>query len=80
MAAGGILALRLLLPAAPTQLVAGQLLAWDIAETIKRSPGVQLTSGAYLPGDTLLLYSRLDEPDRCPCAWLLNQLEPFRGG
>ncbi len=76
---GGSLALRVLLPVAPTQLVAGQLLAWDIAETIRRSPGVQLTSGAYLPGDTLLLYSRLDEPDRARVrGWALLQLEPFR--
>ena len=76
---GGILTLRQLLPAAPTQLLAGQQLSWEIAETIRRSPGVQLASGAYLPGDTLLLYSRLDEPDRARVrGWALMQLEPFR--
>ena len=79
LATGGGLALRLLQTTVPTQLVAGQLLAWDIAETVKRAPGVQLASGAYVPGDALLLYSRITEPDRARVRmWALMQLEPFR--
>lgn len=75
---GGVLALRLLRLASPPQVLTGQLLAWDIAETVKQAPGVQLASGAYLPGDALLLYSRLDEPDRARVRlWASMQLEPF---
>lgn len=79
LATGGGLALRLLRTTTPAQLVDGQLLAWDIAETVKRAPGVQLASGAYVPGDALLLYSRLTEPDRARVRmWALMQIEPFR--
>lgn len=75
---GASLALRLLRLAPPPQVLTGQLLAWDIAETVKRTPGVQLASGAYVPGDALLLYSRLDEPDRARVRlWASMQLEPF---
>lgn len=76
---GAGLSLRLLRIAAPPQVVAGQLLAWDIAETVKRAPGVALASGAYIPGDALLLYSRIDELDRSRVRlWASMQLEPFR--
>ncbi len=75
---GGWLALRLLRPATPAQIVPGQTLAWDIARAAGRTAGVQLASGAYLPGDTLLLYSRLALPDRASVrAWAQTQLEPF---
>lgn len=79
LATGGGLAIRLLRPTTPPRLVAGQLLAWDIAETVKRAPGVQLASGAYIPGEALLLYSRLTESDRARVrSWALMQIEPFR--
>lgn len=75
---GGRVGLQLLRTTTPPQVVAGQLLAWDIAETVKQAPGVQLASGAYLPGDRLLLYSRITEPDRTRVRmWAMMQLEPF---
>ncbi|CAN5532631.1 hypothetical protein BH10CHL1_BH10CHL1_40030 [soil metagenome] len=75
---GGGLALRVLRSSVPAQIVPGQTLAWDIARTVGRTTGVQLASGAYLPGDTLLLYSRLDLPDRASVrTWAQTQLEPF---
>lgn len=75
---GSVLALRVLRPPLPAQLRAGQQLAWHIADAIGHAPGVQLASGAYLPGETLLLYSRIDEPDRTRVrAWAIMQLEPF---
>jgi len=78
LVAGSLLALRVLRPALPAQLRDGQQLAWQIADAIGHGPGVQLASGAYLPGDTLLLYSRIDEPDRMRVrAWAVMQLEPF---
>lgn len=79
LAGGGGVAWRLLQTEKPPQVVAGQLLAWDIAETIKQSPGAEVASGAYLPGNTLLLYSRLTEPDRSRVrTWAAMQIEPFR--
>jgi hypothetical protein len=75
---GGLLALRSLRPAVPAQTLPGQTLAWDIARAAGRSPGVQIASGAYLPGDTLLLYSRVAQADRARVrTWALLQLEPF---
>lgn len=79
LAIGGGVVIRLLRPTTPSQLVGGQILAWDIAATVKRSSGVQLASGAYIPGEALLLYSHLTEPDRARVrTWALMQLEPFR--
>ncbi|MCX6050598.1 MAG: hypothetical protein NT075_36370 [Chloroflexi bacterium] len=75
---GGGLAFRLLQPIAPAQIASGQILAWEIARATGHATGVQLASGAYLPGDTLLLYSRIDLTDRARVrAWAQTQLEPF---
>ncbi len=78
LAAGGALALRVLRPAAPIQILPGQSLAWEIARAAGRSEGVQFVSGAYLPGDRMLLYARTAEADRARVRnWAALQLEPF---
>ena len=75
---GLALALRTLKPAAPAQILPGQSLAWDIARAASRSADVQLASGAYLPGDRLMLYTRTSQADRARVrAWALMQIEPF---
>jgi hypothetical protein len=78
LAIGGLLAMRALRPAVPVQVLPGQTLAWDIARAVGRSEGVRLSSGSYLPGDRLLLYTRTDQTDRMRVrSWALLQLEPF---
>ena len=78
VAVGGFLAMRALRPATVAQALPGQALAWDIARAAGRSGEVQLTSGAYVPGDALLLYTRTTQTDRARVrTWALMQLEPF---
>lgn len=78
VAVGGFLAMRALRPATVAQALPGQALAWDIARAAGRSGEVQLTSGAYMPGDALLLYTRTTQTDRARVrTWALMQLEPF---
>ncbi len=75
---GAFLAWHSLRPSAPAELLPGQTLAWEMAQAIGHAPGVQLASGAYLPGDTLLLYSRINDTDRTHVRdWAATQLEPF---
>lgn len=75
---GGLLALRSLRPAAPVATLPGQTLAWTIAQSAGRSPGVQIASGAYIPGNALVLYTRTEQTDRARIrTWALLQLEPF---
>ena len=74
----GMLAFRLLKPATPTQILPGQTLAWDIARAAGHSADVQVISGAYLPGDRLLLYTRTSQADRTRVrTWALTQIAPF---
>jgi len=69
---------RLLWPAAPAATITGELVARQMATAIQSSPGVQSAAGAYLPGDSLLLYSRIDATDRAEVRlWALLQLKPF---
>jgi hypothetical protein len=78
LAVGGLLAMRALRPAIPVQALPGQTLAWDIARATGRFEGVRLASGAYVPGDRLLLYTRTDQTDRARVrSWAVLQLEPF---
>ncbi|MFN8495813.1 MAG: hypothetical protein U0350_49935 [Caldilineaceae bacterium] len=75
---GAFLAWHSLRPNVPDEILPGQTLAWEMAQAIGHAPGVQIASGAYLPGDTLLLYSRINEPDRTRVRdWAATQLEPF---
>ena len=75
---GLLLALQILRPAAPAQILPGQTLAWDIARAAGRSADVQISSGAYLPSDRLVLYTRTSQADRARVrAWALTQIEPF---
>jgi len=75
---GAFLAWHSLRSSAPDELLPGQTLAWEMAQAIGHAPGVQLASGAYLPGDTLLLYSRINDTDRTHVRdWAATQLEPF---
>jgi hypothetical protein len=76
--AGGALALGSLRPAQPTKLLPGQQLAWDLASSAAQTEGVQYASGAYLPGDRMVLYTRIAQPDRSEIrSWAQNQLQPF---
>src|SRR5689334_13129243 len=75
---GLLLAMRILRPAAPAQILPGQTLAWDISRAASRSADTQITTGAYLPGNQLLLYTRTSQTDRARVrTWALLQLEPF---
>ena len=78
LALGGVQAMRTLRPAAPEQILPGQTLAWDIARAAGGAEGVQMASGAYLPGDRLVLYTRTTQTDRARIrTWAMVQLEPF---
>ncbi|MEI7770211.1 MAG: hypothetical protein WCI67_09500 [Chloroflexales bacterium] len=78
LALGVVMALRALQPAAPAQILPGQALAWDIARAAARSGDVQIASGAYLPGDRVLLYTRTSLTDQARIrSWALAQLGPF---
>jgi hypothetical protein len=75
---GLLIAIRILRPAAPAQMLPGQTLAWDIVHAASRSADTLAASGAYLPGDRLLLYTRTGQTDRARVrAWARLQLEPF---
>ncbi|NTW02558.1 MAG: hypothetical protein HGA19_14980 [Oscillochloris sp.] len=75
---GGLLALRVLRAAPPTQILPGQNLASDIAHTIVNQTGVLYASGSYIPGDSLILYTRFEETELSRVrSWALVQLEPF---
>ena len=78
LALGGVSALRALQPAAPAQILPGQALAWDIARAVGRSGEVQISSGSYLPGDRVLLYTRTNLADQVRVrSWAVAQLGPF---
>ena len=78
LAVGSVLAMRMLRPATPVQIVPGQALAWEIARSASHSEGVQLASGAYVAGDTMLLYTRTAQTDRARVrTWALLQIGPF---
>ena len=78
LALGGVSALRALQPAAPVQILPGQAVAWDIARAVARSGDVQTASGAYLPGDRVLLYTRTSLADQARVrSWAVAQLGPF---
>ena len=75
---GGWLAQRLWWTPATTATNTGALVARQIAAALQSTPGTQIAAGAYVPGESLLLYSRLDETDRTRVRlWALLQLEPF---
>ena len=75
---GGWLAQRLWLTPATTATNTGAFVARQIAAALQSTPGTQIAAGAYVPGENLLLYSRLDETDRTRVRlWALLQLEPF---
>lgn len=75
---GGWLAQRLWWPPAPTATNSGELVARQMAAALQSAPGVQSATSAYVPGESLLLYSRLEETDRERVRiWALLQLEPF---
>ncbi|NCC31281.1 MAG: hypothetical protein EOM24_04550 [Chloroflexia bacterium] len=75
---GGLLALRVLRSPAPAEILPGQTLANDIAVAVARGTGVQTSTGAYVPGDRLILFTRLDEPEVTRVrTWAIVQLEPF---
>lgn len=75
---GGWVGQRLWWPAMSTPTITGELVARQMAEMLQAAPGVQSAAGAYVPGDRLLLYSRLAETDRARVRlWALLQLEPF---
>lgn len=75
---GGWLAQRLWWTPAPTTSSTGELIARQIAAALQSAPGTQIAAGAYVPGESLLLYSRLDEPARERVRlWALLQLAPF---
>jgi hypothetical protein len=75
---GGWLAQRLWWTPAPTTSSTGELIARQIAAALQSAPGTQIAAGAYVPGENLLLYSRLDEPARERVRlWALLQLAPF---
>ncbi|PDV97099.1 hypothetical protein [Candidatus Chloroploca asiatica] len=75
---GGLLALRILRSTAPAEILPGQTLANDIAAAVARGTGVQTSTGAYVPGDRLILFTRLDEAELTRVrTWAIVQLEPF---
>lgn len=75
---GGWLVLRLWWPTAPALTSNGALVARQMAEALQSAPGVQSAAGAYLPGDHMILYSRLAETDRERVRlWALLQIEAF---
>ncbi|MCE7982980.1 MAG: DUF1080 domain-containing protein [Caldilinea sp. CFX5] len=75
---GSWLAQRLWWPAAPAPTITGELVARQMAAALQSAPDVQSAAGAYVPGESLLLYSRLAETDRERVRmWALLQLEPF---
>ncbi|WP_165360676.1 family 16 glycoside hydrolase [Candidatus Chloroploca sp. Khr17] len=75
---GGVLALRVLRSPAPAEILPGQTLANDIAAAVARGTGVQTSTGAYVPGDRLILFTRLDETEVARVrTWAIVQLDPF---
>ncbi len=78
LAIGGLLALRLLRPSVPLQILPGQAVANALVRSMAGSGEVQFVSGAYVPGEQLLLYTRLPESDLGRIrSWAVVQLEPF---
>ena len=56
----------------------GEQLARQVTEALKGASGVQVAAGAYVPGDSLWLYSRIEETDREKVRlWALQQLQAF---
>ncbi|MDZ4720580.1 MAG: hypothetical protein SH847_19170 [Roseiflexaceae bacterium] len=75
---GGLFARQAFQGAAPTAVLPGQTLALDIAGTAAKAQGVTATSGAYVPGTGIILYSRISQADRGVVrAWTVNELVPF---
>lgn len=74
---GVIITTRVSLYLEPPQLIhRGQLAAQVIAQTADQSPEVVLASGAYIPDQGIILYSRLDTVDDAAIrGWVAKQLE-----
>ncbi len=75
---GTVIAMRLLRVTTPTALLPGQTLAWEIAAAVERDEIVQSASGAYLPNDRIILYTKVARDDRAFVRqWAALQLEPY---
>ncbi len=75
---GTLMANRLLRATAPTALLPGQTLAWEIAAALQHDEIVQNASGAYLPSDRMILYTKVAKGDRAFIRqWAALQLEPY---
>ncbi len=75
----GLLAARLLRPTPPSTISQGQTVAEEIAQVAAQSKGVSMTSGTYVPGSGMLLYSRREQGGPVDSrTWVLAQLEPYR--
>lgn len=75
---GTLTAIRLLRATTPTALLPGQMLAWELAAAIEHDEIVQSASGAYLPNDRIILYTKVARDDRTFIRqWAALQLEPY---
>lgn len=74
---GLLLAISQLHVPKPDQLAAGQQLAWAIAQGVDHTVA-ELTTGSYLPGNHIVLYTKSTQSDRATARqWAMLQLEPY---
>lgn len=78
LALGGMFARQALRAETPGLTQPGQIVAQQITGAALQAEGVMVSSGAYIPGQGIVLYTQVDRGDRSLVrAWVVNQMLPF---